>query len=325
MIPYALLRHPGHNQVYFQNSAQLAVEEMKGMGLPLEQVELEEIGGLSYVVFSCEQALTEEQLLVLSRVSSAFALFQVEGEKLCPVLLPNPQVLDRSLGTILKYQGKTNEIFTRMLLNLALAQGGFSPDQVKLLDPVAGRGTTLFEALALGADVYGVEVQEKAVLEGQAHLKKFLEHGKIKHKTGGIRVSGANKSFTAKRFTVDLETGKKQHFELVYGDSKDCAQLFTQNFFHVIVGDLPYGVQHGNQAGGKHRSPATLLSSCLRGWHKVLKDNGVLALSWNLLVFSREDMERHLLKNGFQVLKLDDLSHQVDGSIRRDIVLCKKG
>lgn len=342
MNHYALLRNPGHNQVYYQQSAPLALAELRLSSLEVEQLRLEDCCGLSYLCFQTKAPLEEAQLEEIARNSSLLGLFATEGdalEKLQPIALPNIQVLDRSLGTILKYSGKTNEIFTRFLLNIAFSQGNFSPKHCKVLDPVAGKGTTLFEAFALGCDVYGVEYQEKAVQEGFLHLKKFLEKGKYKHKCDSRRFSGENKSFTAKRNSIQLSLKQQadpknpnsqefqREFMLVSGDSKYCHQLFSPNSFHVLVGDLPYGVQHGNQAGGISRSPAQLLSSCGKSWHKVLKKDGVLVLSWNTLVYPREKMEEALERAGFQVQHSEALSalqHPVDASILRDVVVAKK-
>lgn len=328
MSHYAILRNPGHNQVYFKSSANLALQELQLMNLPISDVKLEEIANISYLTFTSESPLDDTGLTALARLSSIYALFEKEGELLRPIPLSNPQVLDRSIATILKYQGKTNEIFTRMLLNMGLSQLNIPTNQVKLLDPVAGRGTTLFEALSLGADVYGIEIQEKSVNEGFAHMKKFLEQGKIKHKTNSLRVSGPNKSFFAKRHSIDFTVSDNPtHFELLLGDSKFACDLFPPQTFHLLIGDLPYGIQHGNQAGGKQRSPAQLLTDCLGSWHKVLKKEGVLVLSWNALILPREKMEAILRKNNFQVLKndhFDSMAHQVDASILRDIVICKK-
>lgn len=328
MLRYAMLRNSGHNQVYFKVSGELSLHELCLLNLPIYEVKLEEIANLSYLTFGVESSLRESELEKISRLSSVYGLFQVEEGLLRPVVLPDSQILDRSLGTILKYQGKTNEIFTRMILNLGLSQVDLPLNQVKLLDPVAGRGTTLFEAVSLGVDAYGVELQEKSVGDGVGHLKKFLEQGKIKHKTNAIKVSGPNKSFTAKRHTVDFTVeNEPYHFEMVQGDSKFCKELFPSQYFHLLIGDLPYGIQHGNEAGGKHRSPAQLLSTCLGGWHKVLKKEGILVLSWNALILSREKMVEQLGRQNFQVLSdehWDNLAHKVDNSILRDVVVCKK-
>lgn len=344
MNHYSILRNTGHNQVFYQGSGNLALAELALLGLPLEHIRLQEKAGLEYLCFQSPEPLQAQELETIARLSCLMGLFATEGESLdClyPVALPSVQVLDRSLGTILKYSGKTNEIFTRFLLNLAYAQGGISPKDCCVLDPVAGRGTTLFEAFALGSEAFGVEYQDKAVMDGYLHLKKFLEKGKYKHKCDSIRFSGANKSFMAKRYIIHLlekeaqDTGNtrnshklQREFQLVSGDSKYCGQLFQKNQFHVIVGDLPYGVQHGNQAGGIARSPAQLLASCGKAWHTVLKQEGVLVLSWNTKVFSREKMEEALERQGFVVEKNDlllSLGHQVDASIYRDVVVGRKG
>lgn len=324
MNQYVILRSPGHNQVFFQNSGHLSIAELE-LTLPSRTSAEEcQIAGLSYLKFTTAEPLSPSDLEKVATLSATYGLFQQEGDCLRPILLPDPQVFHRSLGTILKYSGKTNEIFTRMLLNIALATGKQDYQGAKILDPVAGRGTTLFEAFALGADVYGMEIAEKSVSEGYQHLKKFLEKGKHKHKTNSIRFSGPNKSFTAKRYTIDCD---KQHFELVSGDSKYCEELFSQNFFHAIVGDLPYGVQHGNHSGGLSRSPAQLLATCGQAWYKCLKKGGVLVLSWNTLVLPKEKLWEILEKQGFQIQKeapFDGLGHPVDNSIFRDIVVAKK-
>ncbi|MFI3254865.1 MAG: hypothetical protein R3Y63_11100 [Eubacteriales bacterium] len=325
MEHYAILRNPGHNQVFYENSAQLALAELESLSLSLTEVQLLEIAGLWYLAFSVENPLTQEALEKIARLSSTYGLFQREGELLRPIPLPNVQVFPQSLATILKYQGKTNEIFTRMLLNFALSQGNYAPKEVKLLDPVAGRGTTLFEGFSLGMNVYGTELQEKAVSDGFAHLKKFLEKGKYKHRKEERRFSGENKVFTAKKHSIFCEN---QEFQFISADSKYVNQLFSKNFFHIIVGDLPYGVQHGRTAGGKSRSPAQLLTSCARPWYDVLRKDGVLLLSYNTLVIPRDKIVEILESKGFVVEKegvLANLSHKVDASILRDIVVAKKG
>lgn len=324
MIHYAILRNPGHNQVYFHSSLPLAQAELAICPLPLTNLEEKNLGELSYLTFSTEKVLSQEQLRKISLLSFVYGLFQVENDCLRPIILPEIQVFDRSLGTILKYPGKTNEIFTRFLLNLALFEGNFHPEEVKILDPVAGRGTSLFEAFSLGSDVYGLEIQEKSVSEGYQHLKKFLEKGKHKHKTKTIRFSGENKSFTAKRYQIDAGN---QHFQLVSGDNKYLDQVFTHENFHIIIGDLPYGVKHGNQAGGLSRSPSQMLQSMGRKCHKVLRKDGILVFSWNTFVLSREKMEEILLKSGFVLAEnqnLKNLEHQVDASILRDVIVAKK-
>ena len=71
------------------------------------------------------------------------------------------------LPGILKYKGKTNETFTQLLVNLAWLAGGM-PEKVHILDPMCGRGTTLFIALNRGWDATGSDVDRAAPARGGA-------------------------------------------------------------------------------------------------------------------------------------------------------------
>lgn len=324
MVQYAILRNPAHNAVYFQAAEGLARHELSLSKLSVEQIEIITICNISYLGFQTANPLEQQQLQVIARLSSTYALFERQNDALIPVALPDPCVYDRSLGTILKYKGKTNEIFTRMLVNLALFTANIPPQSAKLYDPVAGRGTTLFEGLTLGMEVYGTEVYDKNVTEGYTYFKKFLEKGRIKHKTKVIRTSGENRSYTAKRHMVDTE---QSHFELVEGDCRFADKLFSKGFFDCIVGDLPYGVQHASKTGGLSRSPAYLIEEAGQAWHTVLKKSGVLVLAFNSLVVSRKKLAEILEKQGFCVLEQDGyqkLEHQVDASILRDVIVATK-
>ena len=62
---------------------------------------------------------------MLSNLSSLHALFEVDDVgRFLPVSIAPRQVLDEDLVTIQRYAGKTNEAFTHLLVNLALAAGG---------------------------------------------------------------------------------------------------------------------------------------------------------------------------------------------------------
>ena len=78
-----------------------------------------------------------------------------------------------------KYKGKTNEAFTRLLINYALCAGDFAGnfDQpLRLLDPMCGRGTALFEGLNRGYHAYGADVDRNGLEEGRRFLKRYLEY-----------------------------------------------------------------------------------------------------------------------------------------------------
>ena len=99
----------------------------------------------------------------------------------------------------------------------------------------------------------------------------------------------------------------------------------------MIVGDLPYGVRHGNVTNEKQssltRNPAQLLETCLPSWLEVLKPGGSIVLAWNSNVLPRERMERLFAEKGCSVKKDPPylrFTHRVDQSIVRDIIAARK-
>ena len=69
-----------------------------------------------------------------------------------------------------------------MMINVALMSGGFSDDQrIELLDPIAGKGTTLFAGLIYGFNVSGIEIGKNAVHDASVFFKKNLELERYKH------------------------------------------------------------------------------------------------------------------------------------------------
>ena len=99
-----------------------------------------------------------------------------------------------------------------------------------------------------------------------------------------------------------------------------------------MVGDLPYGIFHGNTGGKKHggptRNPLELLGECLQEWYQVLKTGGAAVLAWNALVAPREQVVDLFMQHGFSVQNdppFDDFVHTVDRSIKRDVLVARKG
>jgi tRNA G10 N-methylase Trm11 len=98
---------------------------------------------------------------------------------------------------------------------------------------------------------------------------------------------------------------------------------------HVLVADLPYGIQHGSRADsrGESRNPAALLAEALPVWRGVLRGGGAIALSYNTKVIGRDEVDTALVEAGFTIVEaLTDgrFSHRVDQSIQRDVSLAVK-
>lgn len=347
-MEYAILCNPGHNRVYFEASLQLAQAEFslvaRKLSVPCGQAGIEMICDIPYFVFQAEKELSAADIRRVSELSFVYALFSLkrEGQEVAlhPIRRTDERFVDESIGTILKYTGKTNELFTRMLIHVAqLTQETGEEQNLRLLDPVAGKGTTLYEGLIRGFDVYGVEIGDKVTTEAYHFLKRFLETARYKFTCKTVRISGENKSFSASRHTFqiarnkeDLKNRNLRTAEFIAGNSMYSHLFFKKRFFHMIVGDLPYGVQHGNVTSEKRssltRNPSELLEACLPAWKQVLKPGGAVVLAWNSNVLSREKLAMVIEKHGFRVLQEGpflEFEHRVDLSIRRDIIVAIKG
>ncbi|MDR0898619.1 MAG: hypothetical protein LBN04_12310 [Oscillospiraceae bacterium] len=330
MQTYWILPHPGANAVFFDASEGLMGAELmlclKTLDTPCASSRVEQRAGLRWHVFDAKGALSDNDLARLAQLSALYALFAEEGDLLRPIMTPNDAPFSDSLSGILKYPGKTNALFTRFLLHVAaLSLQSPPPGRVRLLDPVAGKGTTLFEGLMRGWDAAGIEIAKQAAHDGAIYFQKYLETEKWKHKLAKEKRYGApGWAFTFARDKDALKDAPGR-LTLINGDAKLAERYFGKACFDIVAGDLPYGVAHGSVGGaGLSRSPAPLLEACLPAWRAVLRPGGVLALSWNTLVYPADSMAALLTRHGFTCLReppYDALAHRVDASIRRDVVI----
>ena len=337
-MTYAIMQNPRHGRVYLDVAGGMAINELLIMGGLLSEppvdIREEEIGGVPYVLFECGVTLTAGDIRILSRLSFAYALFELRGGLLAPVFRDRGYFVDEDISSILKYSGKTNELFTRLILGLALANPpGGAP--IRVLDPMAGKGTTLYEALMLGADAYGVEIDPKPAYESFVYIKKHFEMARYKHtshteKTGGADRTG--KKFTAIRYQVEMarskdeqRAGNSRKFEMVAGDTRHVSSYFKKDFFHAIVADLPYGVQHGAkkkpQGSGLTRNALELVKEAMPGWARVLKPGGTVVLAWNTFLIDREQMKDVFASSGLTVQETPDFSHRLDQAAHRDLMV----
>ncbi len=348
MNRYLILQHPGHNRVYYNLSGELALSELKiasqRLNVICDAIEIVEIQNVRYLSLTTEGEITEYDLQLLSRLSFVFAIFKVEkyGEDKCfiPISKDNYEYVDPKISSLLKYQGKTNELFTKMMINVALLSSSFNfNEKIHLLDPVAGRGTTLFEGIVYGFDVTGIEIDSKSTHATSLFFKKYLEAERFKHVANTRQVYGKSKSeaIYVQEFEYALDKDKfksaelRKNLSIVTGSSQDTSKYFKKDSFHVIVGDLPYGISHGNsidkKAASVTRNPSELLNQCLPQWHQVLKKGGVVVVAWNSFVVSKQKLAEIFLANGFDIFTeypYNNFEHLVDKSIKRDIIVAKK-
>ncbi|AGL20317.1 TRM11 family methyltransferase [Actinoplanes sp. N902-109] len=339
MSRYALLLAPSANRVYADQAGRLSRAELAAfsrvLSAPLGDIAEATIGGVGYLTFDGE--LSAGDIAYLSNLSAGYALFErVEDELLRPVVLTPLARFDSDLITIPKYAGKTNEQFTKLLLNLTVlgsaAAGRMLTGGLTVLDPLAGRGTTLNQALMYGYDALGVEIDGKDVEAYKLFLQTWLKRKRLKHSAELVPVRRQGRR-AARRLEVTLAASKDDHkagvvrkVTVLNADTTQLDGLLRAGCADVLVTDLPYGVAHGSydDAGGLTRSPLDLLERAVPQWLPLLREGGALGLSWNTKVAKRELAEDILLANGLELVAHEELSHRVDQGIERDVVVARK-
>ena len=247
---YLLLPHPGHGRIYDTAAESAALAELRAM-IPRAAVCAAEIAGMHWFSLEAEPELSPRELEKLSQSSLYLALFAREGELLRPIPPEEWRYLPDSLNTILKYSGKTNERFTRMLVNLACSCCGNLRPVPTLLDPMCGQGTTLFEAAIRGWNAIGLETKESSAHACGTYFVSFLEKGGYKHRRREEKRTKEGKriaQLTAIDYASTKEAWRREDFRTLSvfrADSALCAQLLPKNAADLLVCDLPYGVQHG--------------------------------------------------------------------------------
>lgn len=340
---YAMLLMPSANRVYSQDAPRMTAAEIgvfadRLLDGGVEGLEPAVIAGVPYLAFEA-RGLSDRDLRCLANLSAVFALFKVRGDLLEPVPLRRLDRYDDDLVTILKYTGKTNEQFTRLLLNVTAA-AAFGPDRIldgtlKVLDPMAGRGTTLNQAAMYGWDASGVEIDKRDFEAYTAFLQRWLKTKALKHKAEQSRLRREGRSL-GQRFKVEFaatkeayRAGRVQTVELVNADTLDSAKVFRRRSFDLVVADAPYGVRHTavNASRALSRSPGELLEAAIPEWAELLRSGGAMGISWNTLVLPRAGLEGMLADAGLDVVDAEPyrgFAHRVDQAIDRDLVVARR-
>jgi hypothetical protein len=337
MADHLILLAPSANRVYASEANRLLAAELKIMLGAHDHPAIEPVAvaGIEYLAVATD-SLDEQIMLALGRLSGFYAAFQREQDRLRPIEVNTPDLFDDDLVTIPKYAGKTNEQFTRLLINVTLASMRRPIDgPVSILDPLCGRGTTLSTAMMLGCNAAGVEAELRAVEAYAAYLRTYWRRKRLKHslELNPVRREG---KIIGKRLEAEVMPvrGNRPIAVTVFsGDTRQSAVLFGKRRFDAVLADAPYGVVHGSQtdvrgvSGKRDRSAAGLISDALSVWAGQLKTGGALGLSWNAIGLRRERLLDMLAGAGLEPLDFGpyrDFEHRVDSSIRRDVVVAIK-
>lgn len=255
-----------------------------------------------------------EALPALARLSFVQGIFEAGDAGLRVVDQAPGFRLPEELVWGAKYAGKTNELVTQLALNLAL-RFCTATGPLKVLDPMAGRGTTLLWALRYGLSSRGIERDGRALEDLQRHVKRQTKLHRIKHSERRGFVGRKNREGLGRFLQYEIEG---ELLKLVSGDSRDARTLLGQERFSVIVTDLPYGVQHRGKGG--RRNPLAELEDCAAPWTASLKPGGAMVLVFNALQPRRKALlelftAQGLIDEGFTA------PHRMSESILRDLVV----
>jgi hypothetical protein len=253
------------------------------------------LAGQNYLLVTADDSLlsSPSMLNILARLgatSEVYEYFEQIGDVPGPLLRPiEPQFtpfVPWEMAEARRYKGKTNEIFTRVLLNVALFAGGYAQrytERLRILDPLAGGGTTLFLALAAGYDAFGVEMERQDVESTAVFVRQYLEGERISYKETDEHARRAGR-----RYQFEIGPRDERHLlVLAQGDTRE-ANLHMRDIsggprMHAVVGDLPYGIQHFGEL-------SSWLSAALPIWESMLLPGGTLALAWNATRIERAAM-----------------------------------
>jgi hypothetical protein len=334
----ALKITPQRSTQYANMTVTLAAPELLASpaGSAIMQIEATTLAGQDYLLatFNDEKAHRSlpNTLYILSRLgatSEIYEYFEQIGEVEGPFLRPlSPQFVPfvpLEMAEVRRYKGKTNEVFTRVLLNIAIFAGAYAEQltgRLRILDPLAGGATTLFLALASGYDAFGIEHERQDIETTAVFIRQYLKSEGIPFKELDERGRRAGRRY---QFEVGRK-GATRMLVLAHGETSQ-AQLHLQEVpggprMHAIVADLPYGIQHFGEI-------AELLTKALPVWEKLLLPGGTLALAWNATRIERDAMvefvERHTHMHVRNDPPYTQLAHTVDRVIkRRDIVVAVK-
>lgn len=330
----ALLLAPQRSTMYVNLAHKLALPELLASPLAarLRGWERADFGGQDWLLVDLDDAVGDDELDLLwyfGTLAGVYEYFPQLGDVSGPLLRPVDSPLDdfvpASMIETRRYRGKTNELFTTVLLNLALFAGDYARrlgDHLRVLDPLMGGGTTLFVSLVRGYDAVGIDREKDDFDTTNAYVEQFFRELKVPSKRIEERVRGAGRRAL---FRVGDQRDSRT-LGLIHGDAYDVRDLLNGlpggARFHAVVADLPYGIQHQGQV-------VRFLEEALPRWASTLLPGGALALAWEASAPKRADaiaiIERHPNLRVLTDSPHDSLEHQVDRQIkRRDVLVIRR-
>lgn len=315
MTQLALLVSLEAQGAFFADYLDAAKNELR-FCLGIEEVEHRKFGDMDFLIIESER-LDRQQIMRLATIQG---VFEVDGDKLHPMADNADFPLPKDLIFGSKFRGKTNERLTQYLINLGLAV--VAPDigdELTLLDPMCGRGTTLFWAMQYGMRAKGIEKDEVAIGDIIRNAKKWTKVHRLKNNIEKGTLAKDGKKPGAEYLDMTIE---KRRGRVVNGDARTPAKYFGKEKFDLIVADLPYGVQHFGDGHGQGADIEDVLENCAPAWREAAKPNSAIVLSFNKYQPKRLKIEEIFQVAGWSQVEFE-MPHRMSESIVRDIVIFK--
>lgn len=309
----ALRVAPQRNTQYQALARDLAEPEVRRSPLRhhLASVERRAIGDADWLILELAgdvgAPVLDRTLALLAATSDAF---WVDGSSWEPIPVAKAAAVPRSMIETRRYSGKTNELFTRLMVNLAT----FDRDRARVLDPLCGGGTSLFAALERGLSAVGADADKSAV-EGTAQfVRQFCREHRIRCRQREERHKGRGRDW---HHDLDL-SGDPVQLSLLQASAQQVTGVLAGApggaRAHAVVADLPYGIQHVGEV-------ADLVDQVVAVSDAVLTGDGVAVLAWNASRIALDDLVGRVDLRRFDLEPSDDLAHRVDRVIKRREVL----
>ncbi len=315
MKSLALLISPQAKNAFFSDYIDVAKAELTWL-IGAQAITYTKIGAMDF--FEIEGH--EEQLPQLAALSFVYGIFERQNDQLVPLPVNTSFELHEDFVFGAKYRGKTNELLTQMLINVGLQSIDYqSVSDVKLLDPMCGRATTLLWGMRFGMKTKGIEQEAKALADIRQNVKKWCKVHRQKHQfKEGYVGSKADKQNRGKFIDFAANTASMR---IITGDSATACSLLKGEKFHLLISDLPYGVQHFTT--NKTRNPLSVLKTCAHDWSESLKPDGVMVLAFNRYLPNRKELIAAFTDHRMQALDFS-APHRMSESIVRDVVVLKR-
>ena len=289
------------------------------------------LAGHSFIELTLPTPPSPAQLMELGALATVSGVYELAdtlagadgtrpGPWLCPLDTGFAPAFPPELVVTRRYRGKTNELLTHFLCNLARYSSDFAAEPwsaLRVFDPLAGGGTVLFSALILGAEAAGVEQSGQDIRSTVTFVREFARSAGI-----ACQVKEERLKKLGHRWALTLGKSPPRRCLLAEGDTSQSAALIAGFKPHLVVADLPYGIQHQGPL-------IALLESGLPVWAGLLPPGGTVVFAWDATRFPRAEMVG-LVEAAAPLLVIQkppyaDLAHRVDRVIKqRDILVARR-